>query len=317
MRNYILLFILLFNSIACSDGKSIEKNGIKEFHQTITVEHKNKMGISIYYKKEGIPKPTIYFLSAATTDRHYYEHIFYHLVQHNYTVIGVSTQSFASDFITNHFYNAIQFAQKFCKEKEISDSTRIGLIGHSSGAGVLPSLGYKLFTKDKLGENGRFIFGASPWIDFQYKNHMKLPKDTNFVTELFEDDYSTDPRIYLDMYKLMSVNHKTFIMVKKGGNHQTLFYDYPKELVQKGVYEPILNLASFTFFNKGKEKIFPQKDIKSDYLNIQADGTLPSNHDYKLMLDKFIWSQSSFGCKPSSGYEPNPREKECLNYTNR
>ena len=318
MKNHdILLFLILFNSIACSDTKSIEKNGIKEFHKTITVQHDNKMGISIYYQKEHDPKPTIYFLSASVSDRRSYKHIYYHLVKHGYTVVGLSTQSFASDFMTNHFYDAITYARKFCKTKNISNEKKIGLAGHSSGAGVLPSLGYKLFTQDKLGENGRFIWGASPWIDFQYKNTMKLPKDTNFVTELFEDDYSTDPRIYLDMYKHMQLNHKTFIMVKKGGNHRTLFYDYPKELVQKGVYEPIVNLASFTFFHKNREKIFPKQDIKTNYLNIEADGTLPSNHDYRLMLDKFRWSRSSFGCKPTSNYAPNPREKECLNYTNK
>ncbi len=305
---------MLLTIFACSDVK--KKEGIYAFHKTITVRHHNKMGISIYYEQENSLKPTLYFLAASVSDRRSYEHIYHYLVKQGYVVVGLSTQSFASDFMTYHFYDAINYARNILKEKGLSNDKQIGLIGHSSGAGVLPSLAYKLFTEDKLGDEGRFIFGASPWIDFQFKNFMKLPKDTNFVTELFENDHSTDPRIYLDMYKLMDVNHKTFIMVKQGGNHQTPFYDTPKELVQKGIYDPITDLASFTFFGKRKEKIFPKKRVNSDYIDIMAEGTLPTTNEYLYMLNSFKYSRSSFGCKPTSNYAPNPREKECLNYKN-
>ncbi|CAA6812643.1 MAG: Chlorophyllase [uncultured Sulfurovum sp.] len=314
MYRQLILFIILLQVTACADR---HENKIHSFHKTIDTQHKNKMGISIYYQKENTIKPTLYFLAASTSDRRSYEHIYHYLANKGYVVVGLSTEGFASDFMSYHFYDAISYARRVCKKKGLSDDKQIGLIGHSSGAGVLPSLAYKLFTEDKLGEDGRFIFGASPWIDFQFKNFMKLPKDTNFVTQLFEDDHSTDPRIYLDIYKLMDVNHKTFMMVKQGGNHQTPFYDKPKELVQKGVYEPIENLASFTFFKKDKEKIFSSKKIITDYVDIEAEGTLPSNKDYKQMLNAFIRSRSSFGCKPTSNYAPNPREKECLNYQNR
>lgn len=314
MRSYILLALILFISMACSYNTDKK---IKEFHKTIDVQHKNKMGISIYYEKENSPKPTIYFLSASISDRRSYEHIYYYLAKQGYTVVGLSTQSFASDFITNHFYDAVTYARKICKNKNISNEKKVGLAGHSSGAGILPSLGYMLFTQDKLGEDGRFIWGASPWIDFQYRNFMKLPKDTNFVTELFINDYSTDPRIYLDMYKHIDVEHKTFIMAKRGANHRSMFYEEPKELVQKAIYEPISNLASFTFRGKNKEIIFPKKDINSKYLKIEAEGTLPSNRVYRSMLNRFKRSRSPFGCTPTPNYNPNPREKECLNYTNK
>lgn len=311
--NLLILLIVIFSSCTYSETKD---GAIKEYHQTINTQHRNKMGISIYYEKENHLKPTIYFLSAATTDRRHYKHIFYHLVEQGYVVVALSTQSFASDYIMNHFYDALMFGRKICKEKGLTDDSQVGLIGHSSGAGILPSLGYKVFTQDKLGEKGRFIFGASPWIDFQYKNGMHLPKDTNFVTQLFEDDHSTDPRIYLEMYQHIDVNHKAFIMVKEGGNHQTPFYPHPKELIQKGLYDPITNLALFTFAHQNKEKIFSKQDINSKYLKIEAEGSLPSMADYKNMFKQFTDSQSSFGCKPSPNYAPNPREKECLNYKN-
>ncbi|CAA6822289.1 MAG: Unknown protein [uncultured Sulfurovum sp.] len=313
MYKKIIFFIIFFYVTACG---STQKS-VQAFHQTIDTQHKNKMGISIYYEEENSIKPTLYFLSASISDRRSYEHIYHYLVKKGYVVVGLSTEGFASDFMTYHFYDAITYARSICKQKGLSDDKQIGLIGHSSGAGVLPSLAYKLFTEDKLGENGRFVFGASPWIDFQFKNFMKLPKDTNFVTQLFENDHSTDPRIYLDMYKLMDVKHKTFMMVKQGANHQTPFYDKPKTLLEKGVYEPIENLASFTFFNKDKAKTFSSKKIITEYLNIEAEGTLPSHKDYQQMLNGFMDSKNSFGCKPTANYAPNPREKECLNYQNK
>jgi len=317
IKQRIILLLILFISVGCADTTTETSNKIIEYHKTITTKYNNKMGVSIYYQTEHIKKPTIYFLSASVSDRKHYAHIFKYLVKQGYVVVGLSTESFASDYIMNHFYDAIQFARKICKKRGISDETRIGLTGHSSGAGILSSLGYKIFTEDKLGSNGRFIWGASPWIDFQYKNSMTLPKDTNFVTVLYEDDYSTDPRIYLDMYKQTDVNHKTFIMVKKGGNHQTLFYNRPKKLVYEGVYKPIRDLAIYSFKKKNKSAIFPTKTLHKPYVDITAENQLPSDETYQDMLGKFKWSQSSFGCKPTSNYAPNPREKECLNYTNR
>ncbi len=316
MNRSIVLLIVVLLLISCS-GSDTNKKAIQSFHTTITVKHKNRMGISIYYTKENSIKPTLYFLAASTSDRRNYEHIYHHLVNQGYVVVGLSTQSFASDFITYHFYDALNYARKICKQKGLSNDKQIGLIGHSSGAGVLPSLGYYLFTKEKLGEDGRFIFGAAPWIDFQFKSNMRLPKDTNFVTQLFENDYSTDPRIPLDIYKSIEVDHKAIIIVKQGANHQTPFYPQPKLLVQKGIYEPLLNLASFTFFNKNREKIFSKKKIITPYLEIEEEGTLLNNRDYYRILNGFQNSKSPFGCKPTPNYAPNPREEACLNYKNR
>jgi hypothetical protein len=114
----------------------------------------------------------------------------------------------------------------------------------------------------------------------------------------------------------MEVNHKTFMMVKGSANHGTPFYENPVELVQKGVFEPLLNIAKFSFENKEKEKTFAKSDIVSKYLHIEADGTLPSNEDYLTMLTKFKESGSSYGCVTRPTYMKNPREKECLNYLN-
>lgn len=293
-----------------------QESKILAFHKTIEVQHKNKMGVSLYYAEEGKAKPTIFYLSASVSDRRVYEHIYHYLVQQGYTVVGLSTEGFASDFMTYHFYDAITYAKQICQEKNICDDKKIGLIGHSSGAGVLPSLAYKLFVEDGLGEEGRFVFGAAPWIDFQYESHMKLPKDTNFVTQVFINDDTTDPRIALDMYKLMDVNHKTFMMVKGNSNHGTPFDEKPVELIQKGIFEPLVNIAKFSFDKTDQERTFAKLDIITEYLDIEAEGTLPSTETYLMMLKKFRESGSSYGCVTRPNYMKNPREQACLNYVN-
>jgi hypothetical protein len=289
---------------------------ILSFHKTIEVQHKNKMGISLYYAEENKAKPTIFYLSASVSDRRVYEHIYHYLVRQGYTVVGLSTEGFASDFMTYHFYDAITYAKQVCQEKNICNEKKIGLVGHSSGAGVLPSVAYKLFVEDGLGEEGRFVFGAAPWIDFQYESYMKLPKDTNFVTQVFIHDHTTDPRIALDMYKLMDVNHKTFMMVKGDSNHGTPFNQTPIALIHQGIFEPLSNIAKFSFEKRDKDKSFANHDIVTQYLHIEAEGTLPSDEDYSMMLKKFKESGSSYGCVTYPNYMKNPREKECLNYVN-
>jgi len=330
--DFMLIFTVIFMMVfllGC-EGSKANKNSqqinnevevvpeinVLEFHKTIKVQHENHMGVSLYYAEGQTPKPTIFYLSASVSDRRVYEHIYHYLVKQGYTVIGLSTEGFASDFMTYHFYDAIRYAKQVCQEKNVCDMKKIGLAGHSSGAGVLPSLAYKLFAEDGLGEEGRFVFGAAAWIDFQHQSHMHLPKDTNFVTQVFMNDHSTDPRIALDMYKFMNVNYKAFMMVKGGSNHQTPFYTEPKELVQKGVLEPLLNIARFSFEKKDKEKTFAKGDIVTDYLQIEAEGTLPSNEQYLWMLNKFKASGSSYGCVTRPNYMKNPREKECLSYLN-
>jgi hypothetical protein len=327
MKHVIILLFITFLSVGCETSRGSVNNSsnevdelqeikVLEFHKTIEVQHKNKMGVSLYYAQEGEAKPTIFYLSASVSDRRVYEHIYYYLVQQGYTVIGLSTESFASDFMTYHFYDAISYAKEVCQEKNVCNTRKVGLAGHSSGAGVLPSLAYKLFTEDKLGKEGRFVFGSAPWIDFQYETHMKLPKDTNFVTQVFINDYTTDPRIALDMYKLMDVEHKTFMLVKANSNHGTPFYENPIELVQKGVFEPLLNIAKFSFDKSNQHKTFSNSDIVTEYLQIEADGTLPSTEHYLMMLRNFREAGSSYGCVTRPNYMKNPREKECLDYVN-
>jgi hypothetical protein len=183
----------------------------------------SNMRVSIYYQEENIQKPTLYFSAGGVTDHRAFDHLLHHLVHQGYVVIAASYDgSFNSTHISDNFFEAFVHGRTLSTAKGINDDTRTGVIGHSSGAGTLPSLAYKLFVEQGMGSNGRFVFGATPWVDFQYEKKMVLPKNTNFVTQWYEDDNGTDPRIYLDMVRHMAVDNKTFITLKQNTDHDTI-----------------------------------------------------------------------------------------------
>jgi lysophospholipase L1-like esterase len=287
---------------------------IRRDDAAVTTAHVD-MNVSIYYQEEQVKKPTIYFVAGGTIDHKRYEHLIHTLVNEGYVVVAASYDgSFDAKNIRDNYFDAFVKGWQMCEAKGINDDTRVGLVGHSSGAGTLPSLAYKFFVQEQMGAQGRFVFGATPWVDFQYANAMALPSDTNFVTQWYEDDDSTDPRIYLDMYRHVALNHKTFITVKEHTDHATIVNGTPFELVQRTIYEPLKNLAKFTFKGTHKELIFPDADSESSEMRILKEGSQPSDADYNAMMDAFALAGSAYPCKSDPAYAPNPREKECEAY---
>ncbi len=282
----------------------------------ITTASNVDMNISIYYQEENIKKPTIYFAAGGTINHKKYEHLIHYMVNEGYVIVAASyDDSFDSEHISDNFFEAFVKGWQMCEDKGINDDTRVGLVGHSSGAGILPSLAYRFFVNENMGENGRFIFGATPWVDFQYSNAMVLPKDTNFVAQWYEDDDSTDPRIYLDMYRHITVDNKTFITVKQNTNHSTIVNGTPLDIVEKTIYESLGNLAKYTFESTNKELIFSSVDIDNDNMLILKQNSNPTDVNYNNMMDKFIAAGSPYPCKSDPSFAANPREKECEAYS--
>jgi hypothetical protein len=280
----------------------------------------NNMSVSIYYQQAGIQKPTLYFVAGGGLDHRSYEHLLHHLVQQGYVVVAASyADGFNDTHISDNFFDAFVQGWNMCEDRGINDDNRTGLIGHSSGAGTLPSLAYKFFVEQGMGSQGRFVFGATPWVDFQWSNSMRLPVDTNWATQWYEDDHGTEPKIYLDMYKRMDVNHKTFITVKQHSDHYTIRDGVPLPLVEQGIYAPLDDLAKFTFGGVNQVQIFPEEDIDTDAVRILAAGTLPSEDNFDTMMQEFEDAGSDYPCDSAAGgtYASNPRTTECQGYRNK
>ncbi len=275
------------------------------------------MRVSIYYQQANVQRPTIYFAAGGASDHINYEHLIHHLVNQGYVVVAASYDGgFNATHISDNFFEAFVHGWNMATAKGINDDTRTGLIGHSSGAGTLPSLAYKFYVEQGMGSNGRFVFGATPWVDFQYEKKMVLPNDTNFVTQWYEDDHGTDPRIYLDMYRHLALNNKTFITLKQNTTHSTISAGTPLDVVERGIYAPLDALARYTFKGIDKSSIFPDTDVDNADLHILANGTLPSAADYQTMFDAFVNDGSAYPCDSAAGgvYPANPRKSECEAY---
>jgi len=91
------------------------------------------------------------------------------------------------------------------------DTAQIGLIGHSSGAGLLPSLAYDfVHNRGWGGVNGQntFIFSAAPRFDFDLTDAMldSYPTNIKLIMQAYEDDFSTDLRTYIDIFESLPIS---------------------------------------------------------------------------------------------------------------
>ncbi len=291
---------------------------ITRVDDTVTASSGSQMNVSIYYQKEGVAKPTLYFVAGGGLDHHGYEHLLYHLVEQGYVVVAASyAEGFNDTHIADNFFDAFVKGWQLCEDRGINDDTRTGLIGHSSGAGTLPSLGYKFFIEQGMGSNGRFVFGATPWVDFQWEAYKYLPADTHFVTQWYEDDHDTDPRIYLDMYRHMAVEHKSFMILKQQSDHYTIMNGTPLPLVEEGIYKPLDALAHYTFEGSDKALVFPETGSDDENLKIFPEGGVPDSTTYEGMMQSFADAGSPYPCDSAASghYDPNPRLQQCEAYS--
>ncbi|NLD93961.1 MAG: hypothetical protein GX639_14990 [Fibrobacter sp.] len=106
--------------------------------------------------------------------------------------------------------------------KNLIDTTRIGFIGHSYGAGIIPAIATRLMDHTGWGSNGSFIYLMSPWYypGTSLRTLENFPKSSNVIVQVFYDDNINDPRIgsyFFQMLKL-PLNQKEFLVVPSPPN---------------------------------------------------------------------------------------------------
>ncbi len=138
------------------------------------------------------------------------------------------------------------------------DTSRIGVVGHSSGGGFAFVI-IKYFADKGLGKNGMFIFSMDPWFAFGMgsEDFKNFPKNCSVVIQQFGDSGGTDPRIALTIFdKLSSLGDKNRdYQVYKDLNHAYPFgsgVDYSQKQV---ILQPLDALMDLTFWKK--EEAYP------------------------------------------------------------
>jgi hypothetical protein len=119
------------------------------------------------------------------------------------------------------------------------DTTRIGYVGHSFGAGAIPALAWKTLSDRTWGRRGAFLFIMVPWYSYQITQDQldHFPKNVKVIVETFDDDRVNDPRMAIDLYRNIGVpkDEKEFIRLDSdtSGDGASLVADHN---VPQGIY---------------------------------------------------------------------------------
>ena len=224
-----------------------------------------------------------------------YESILRFIASQGYSVI------FARDdkggISGEHF---IEYFKTMAKHPDVApyiDTSKIGVVGFSSGGGHSFNILKRLKQDEGWGEDARFLFVMEPWFAFgMSKTEMQsLPENTNAVIVQFgeggnNDDPkygSQDPRIPLtEFYLLNSIadNKKDYQIVTEG-THSYPEGDHPYAEMQ-GILKPLDALMDLTF-NKTTDPLAQQTALEvgndDPYANghgIQVLNAIDS-YDYK------------------------------------
>ncbi len=194
--------------------------------------------VTIYYPDgQTAPAPTLFFAPGWDVTCNSYAEIFHFWVSLGYVAVCDDYHE-NSGAIGGQMKDA--FAEAVNRYPTRIDTGKIGLMGHSSGGGLLPSVGYDLVkNKGWGGTNGEnlFFFSSAPWIDFDITDAMvaDYPTGVKWIMHTYEDDNSTDLRTYIELFEDLPIpdSEKDFIIVRPatidGYNYQA-----PHRLIATG-----------------------------------------------------------------------------------
>jgi len=95
------------------------------------------------------------------------------------------------------------------------DLTRLGVVGHSYGAGAAPWLMLRARRERGWGEHGAFLLLLAPWYPLHVSEAdlASYPIDVKALTLVFDGDTATDPRIGIELFRALEVAEKDYLRV--------------------------------------------------------------------------------------------------------
>jgi hypothetical protein len=172
------------------------------------------------------------------------------------------------------------------------DTTRIGFLGLSFGAGAIPAMAWHYTVEKQWGENGTFMFLLDPWYMYHITQQQldSFPENMKLVVQVFNDDAGNDWRIGQDIWLNTNIpeSEKEFVVVHGDRRcNYTLIADYAAPLGPGSnvgeedaidyyaIYRIFDALADYAFTGntRGKEIALGKGSPEQTFMGAWPDGT--------------------------------------------
>ncbi len=254
--------------------------------------------VALYYpQNQTAPAPTLFFAVGWDIPCGAYAEFLRFFASKGYTAVcaeyGTDTDSIGTQLSDAFIEAASRYPTRI-------DTDKFGLAGHSSGGGLLPSVGYNLVRNEGWGGvDGQnvFIFSSAPWFDFDITDAMLLdyPAGMKLILHTYEDDYTTDLRTYIDQFESLTAipdTEKEYITLRPSeidsyvylADHRVIAtggsgYGAYDALDDYGVFRLVEALADYTFNGSADGKLVALGDGSDEQIEMGALRDLVSTDD--------------------------------------
>lgn len=292
---YFFLLLGFFLFVSCGDSSDSKKVDNREANRIVedevrTYGLKGKYSVtsweeaehqmSVVYYPTNIsaksPVPVVFFAPGwKSVDHNEYKTFLKFIASHGYMVIYAKDNT--GDYSAEHL---IRYFRQMIENKKIApyiDSSKIGVIGHSSGGGHSFKI-LQEFSNEGWGSAARFLLVLDPWFAFDMDKYdmQNLPSNTNVLFMQFGEggessSNGTDSRIPLSEYYLLSsidAYQKDYQIFEDADHYYPVGDKTYSEI--KGIFKPLDALMEYTFEsekNKNTHKVALEAGSDDPYNN--------------------------------------------------
>jgi 4-amino-4-deoxy-L-arabinose transferase-like glycosyltransferase len=189
------------------------------------------------------------------------------------------------------------------------DLTRLGVVGHSYGAGAAPWLFARARRDEAWGQRGAFLLLMAPFypLGLDAKELAAYPPDVKALVLAFDDDTATDHRIGIELFHTLGVAEKDYLRVPglaHGACRLTAPHTLPQSsglaarddaLDERALYRLLDALTAYAFSGdpEGRKVALGQGDLAQVDLGRWRDGR---------PLPRLVWSAAPSPAQPEDRY---------------
>jgi hypothetical protein len=138
-----------------------------------------------------------------------YAELLRHIATRGYAVVYSPYQALEAGAGFDERYNTLWAGFQAAVQTFASrmDTSRVGFMGHSYGAGAIPAMAWRAFVERSWGQNGRLLFPMAPWYSDQITNEQlrRFPSDVKLLMQVYNDDVVNDHQMAVELFYRMPV----------------------------------------------------------------------------------------------------------------